>query len=287
MGPSAVAHPGGARLPAVARPCHDDRVPVLPGAEPFSCEGGDVAVLLCHGFTGCPQSLRPWAEHLAAEGLTVRVPRLPGHGTSWQELNLTRWPDWYAAVERELLALAATHRAVVVGGRSMGGALALLLAQRHPGAVAGLALVNPAVRLTDRRFAALPLARRLTPSLAGIGSDIRRQDVTELAYDRTPLHALASTLRMYAEVERDLPQVTQPLLLMRSAVDHVVPTSSPRLVLAKVSSTDVTDVVLHDSYHVATLDNDAPVVFARTAAFARRVGAAPAPATTGSRGRST
>ena len=148
MGPSGVAHPGGARLPAVARPCHDDRVPVLPGAEPFSCERGDVAVLLCHGFTGCPQSLRPWAEHLAAEGLTVRVPRLPGHGTSWQELNLTRWPDWYAAVERELLALAATHRAVVVGGLSMGGALALLLAQRHPGAVAGLALVNPAGTVT-------------------------------------------------------------------------------------------------------------------------------------------
>lgn len=243
----------------------------MSGAEAFSHDGGDVAVLLCHGFTGCPQSLRGWAEHLAGEGFTVRVPRLPGHGTTWQDLNVTRWPDWYAAVERELLALASSHRAVVVGGLSMGGALALRLAQHRPNEVAGLALVNPAVRLTDRRLRALPLIRRLTPSIAGIGNDIRRPGVTELAYDRTPLHALASTLELYADVERDLPQVTQPMVVFRSAVDHVVPTSSPELVLARVSSCDLSDVVLHNSFHVATLDGDASVIFTGTAAFARRI----------------
>ena len=250
----------------------------MPGAEAYSHDGGDVAVLLCHGFTGCPQSLRPWAEHLASAGFTVRVPRLPGHGTTWQQLNVTRWPDWYAAVERELLALAASHRAVVVGGLSMGGALALRLAQHHPVDVAGLALVNPAVRLTDRRLAALPLVRRLTPSIAGFGSDIRTPGVTELAYDRTPLHALASTLQLYADVERDLPQVTQPMVVFRSSVDHVVPTSSPELVLARVSSCDLTDVELLKSFHVATLDEDAPLIFAGTVAFARRVTAEPATA---------
>lgn len=251
----------------------------MPGAEAYSHDGGDVAVLLCHGFTGCPQSLRPWAEHLAAEGFTVRVPRLPGHGTTWQQLNVTRWPDWYGAVERELLTLAASHQAVVVGGLSMGGALALRLAQQHPGAVAGLVLVNPAVRLTDRRLVALPLLRRLIPSIPGVGSDICTPGVTELAYDRTPLHALASTLQLYADVERDLPQVTQPMVVFRSAVDHVVPTSSPELVLARVSSCDLTDVPLLSSFHVATLDEDAPVIFAGSAAFARRVTAVPAAAT--------
>ena len=56
-------------------------MPVLPGAEPFRHEGGEVGVLLCHGFTGSPQSLRPWAEYLAERGLTVALPLLPGHGT--------------------------------------------------------------------------------------------------------------------------------------------------------------------------------------------------------------
>ena len=66
-------------------------MPVLPGAEPFLHDGSDeIGMLLCHGFTGSPQSLRPWGEHLAAEGLTVRCPRLPGHGTDWREMNRTR-----------------------------------------------------------------------------------------------------------------------------------------------------------------------------------------------------
>ena len=61
---------------------------VLPGAEPFAADGGEVGVVLSHGFTGTPQSLRPWAEHLAAAGLTVRLPRLPGHRTRWQDLDV-------------------------------------------------------------------------------------------------------------------------------------------------------------------------------------------------------
>ena len=96
-------------------------MPVLPGAEPFEHAGGDVGVLLVHGFTGCPQSMRPWAEHLAAEGFTVSLPRLPGHGTRWQDLNLTRWTDWYAEAERALDALRRTCSTVFVMGLSMGG----------------------------------------------------------------------------------------------------------------------------------------------------------------------
>jgi len=75
-------------------------VPVLPGAEPFAHDGSsDIGVLLCHGFTGTPQSLRPWGDHLAAEGFTVRCPLLPGHGTRWQDLNRTGWHDWYGRLD--------------------------------------------------------------------------------------------------------------------------------------------------------------------------------------------
>ena len=77
-------------------------MPIVAGAEPFHHDGGLTGVLLCHGLTGSPASTRPWAEVLSAAGLTVDVPRLPGHGTIWQELNTTRWPDWFSAVERAL-----------------------------------------------------------------------------------------------------------------------------------------------------------------------------------------
>lgn len=245
-------------------------MPILPGAESFRDDGGDVAVLLIHGFTGTPQSLRDWAEHHAAAGLTVRLPRLPGHGTSWQELNRTRWPDWYAAVERELLDLAREHR-VVVAGLSMGGALALRLAEEHPDLVAGLVLVNAAVLSEDRRLALLPVLRHLVPSFPAIGNDIRKQGPTELAYDRTPLHAAWSVTRLFSTVSADLARVTAPLLILSSTEDHVVPPSSSAAIRDGVSSADVRFVELADSYHVATLDHDAPLVFEESLAFAQRV----------------
>ncbi len=106
-------------------------MPVMPGAEPFHHDGGSVGVLLCHGFTGTPQSLRPWAEHLAAAGLTVALPRLPGHGTTLAEANLTHWEDWYAELDRPLAQLRERCDEVFVMGLSMGGTLAIRLAELH------------------------------------------------------------------------------------------------------------------------------------------------------------
>jgi carboxylesterase len=246
-------------------------VPVLPGAEPIAYDGDRVGVLLCHGFTGNPSSLAPWARRLADDGRTVRVPRLPGHGTTWHEMNRTRWDDWYAVVEAALVDLRGRCDQVVVGGLSMGGALALRLAERRGADVAGLVLVNPAVVLTDPRLRLLPVLKRVMGSLPGIASDIAKPGAVELAYDRTPLAALHSSIQGYKQVVRDLPQVTQPLLLLHSPQDHVVPLKSSSTVLSRVSSKDVTEVLLHRSYHVATLDHDAETIEQLSSEFIERV----------------
>ena len=245
-------------------------MPVFPGAEPFSADGGRTAALLLHGFTGSPKSMRPWAEHLAAAGLTVRVPRLPGHGTTWQELNRTTWEDWYAVVERELLDLTSSGHDVVVCGLSMGGTLATRLAEEHGQQVQGLVLVNPVYAVHDVRLRALPLLKHVLPSLPGISNDIKKPGQDEGAYDRTPLKALHSQTKLWDVVVRDLPRVTQPVLLMRSAEDHVVPPLSAEVFTARVSSSDVTDVVLENCFHVATIDHDAPQIFDESLAFITR-----------------
>ena len=98
----------------------------------FSHDGNDVGVVLCHGFTGAPGSMRAWADHLVAEGYSVRLPLLPGHGTRWQDANRTTFDDWLGAVTAAVQDLASTCRAVVVAGLSMGGTLALRLAELHP-----------------------------------------------------------------------------------------------------------------------------------------------------------
>ncbi|MEU9729983.1 alpha/beta fold hydrolase [Streptomyces sp. NPDC048002] len=246
-------------------------MPVLPGAEPYRHEGGEVSVLLCHGFTGSPQSLRPWAEYLAARGLTVSLPLLPGHGTRWEDLQLTGWQDWYAEVDRELTALRERSSYLFVVGLSMGGALALRLAAKHGDAIDGVVVVNPANKVHGAAARALPVARHLVRSTKGIASDIAKEGSEEVGYDRVPLHAAHSLRNFLRRVDGELPQVTQPLLLLHSPQDHVVPPADSARVLGRVSSTDVTEIVLEQSYHVATLDHDADRIFAESHAFMTRL----------------
>ncbi|MDQ0911316.1 carboxylesterase [Streptomyces canus] len=245
-------------------------MPVLPGAEPFRHEGGEAGVLLCHGFTGSPQSLRPWAQHLAEHGLTVSLPLLPGHGTRWQDMALTGWQDWYAEVDRELRALSERCTSVFVAGLSMGGTLALRLAAKHGDAVSGVVVVNPANRMHGLAPYALPVARHFVRTAPGIASDIAKEGSVELGYDKVPLHAAHSLRTFFRQVDGELPQVTQPLLVLRSAQDHVVPPADSARVLSRVSSTDVTEIVLEQSYHVATLDHDAERIFDESLAFIGR-----------------
>ncbi|QES58799.1 esterase [Streptomyces venezuelae] len=246
-------------------------VPVLPGAEPFRHEGGEVGVLLCHGFTGSPQSLRPWAEYLAGRGLTVSLPLLPGHGTRWQDMQLTGWQDWYAEVDRALRELLERCAQVFVFGLSMGGALTLRLAAKHGDAISGIVLVNPANKVHDPLAVTLPVTKHLIRSTPGIASDIAKPGSEEVGYDRVPTRAAHSLKKFLQLVDAELPQVTQPMLLLHSPQDHVVPPVDSARVLARVSSTDVTETLLEQSYHVATLDHDAERIFADSYAFIGRL----------------
>jgi carboxylesterase len=240
---------------------------VLPGAEPYRADGGRIGVLLSHGFTGSPASMRPWGEDLAARGLTVRVPLLPGHGTTWQQMNHTTWQDWYGHLDRELDALRAECDHVVVAGLSMGGALALRLAEQRPGDVDAVVVVNPAIDSGDPRLRLVPLLQWVVPSLDAIGGDIKKPGVEEVAYDRTPLKALASMRRLWRDVRTNLSAIDCPVLFFRSVDDHVVDARSLAAVRDGLRPGLGTFVTLEDSYHVATLDHDAPRIFERSAAF--------------------
>jgi carboxylesterase len=252
----------------------------MPGAEPFAFPGsgpeGRTGVLLVHGFTGTPMSMRPWGEHLAAEGFTVRCPLLPGHGTRWQDCNASTHEQWTTAVGDAFDALAAECDRVFVAGLSMGGTLATRLAEVRPDDVAGLLLVNPAL-LTQRLDAKLlPLIARLTGSWAPIARDIKKAGVTELAYPKLPTRAMMQLRRLWAATRADLPRVTTPVIVFHSAEDHVVEPINSRILLDSVSSADTTEVVLRDSYHVATLDNDATLIFEGSVDWIRaRVPASP------------
>ena len=241
--------------------------PVLPGAEPYSATGDARGALVLHGFTGNPQSMRGLALVLADAGFTVEMPLLPGHGTDVADMVPTRWEDWSAAAEAAYLDLAARSDAVVVVGLSMGGMLAVWLAEHHP-EIAALALVNPMVAPPDGDTVGFVQAMidngdELAP---GVGSDIALEGSVESAYAELPLQAALSLFAAATEVESALESVTCPVLLFTSTQDHVVDPKSSALLVERAKG-PVEQVVLERSYHVATLDYDKDEIESRTAEF--------------------
>ena len=250
--------------------------PILPGAEPSSHLGGPLGVLVLHGFTGSPQSVRPQAEALAEAGYSVDLPLWPGHGTSVEDLIPTRWSDWSEAAEAALGALARRCQAVALFGLSMGGTLACWLAERHP-EIRGLCLVNPFIDPPAESFrdvlrGALQGGTEVFP---GVGSDIARAGRVELAYPETPVAAVLSLFDGIDAVAADLAAIACPVLVFTSRHDHVVPSSSGDVLCARVSG-PVERVWLEDSYHVATLDHAEAEITHRALSFTAAVlGGAP------------
>lgn len=243
---------------------------ILTGAEPQSWAGGPDGVLVVHGFTGTPQSMRPLAEAFAAAGFTVELPLLPGHGTSVDDMLPTSWTDWSAAADAAYAALAARCRSVVVAGLSMGGTLTLWLATRHP-EIRGIVCVNPAAAPNpDVRGLVQMLIDGGDATMPGIASDVAAPGVTELAYDTVPLRPLASLLDAVVALGEEYAACAVPMLLCTSPQDHVV-TPSDSDHLAEAWGGAVERLTLPNSYHVATLDLDRGELEAAAVAFARRV----------------
>ncbi len=235
-------------------------------AQPFNAGRGRISVLFLHGFNSSPHALREWAKLTADAGYRVSLPRLPGHGTTWRELQVTRWRDWYDAAERELLTLAAETDQVFVAGHSMGGSLALRLAAHHQDTVAGLALVNPGL-LAYPLHRLLPFASLVLGRIPSRTHDVAQPGTLRHGYDQTPLRPAASLFQLFADVRASLDLVICPTLVFKSGADHVIPAPSADYLSTHLSSDEVTVRELARSYHVATLDYDREQIFTETLDF--------------------
>lgn len=243
---------------------------VLPEAEPLSADGGPVGCLAIHGFTGNPSSMRSIAEAMAAAGHAVEMPRLPGHGTTVEDMNTTSWVDWTAEVEGAYQRLADRCEHVVAMGLSMGGTLTAWIAAEHP-EIAGIVLINAAAEPDDDMRAALQgMLDGGDEYMDGIGSDVADPEVTESAYAKVPLAPLVSMLDALAALQDRLAGITAPALIMTSPQDHVVaPSASDHL--AATLGGPVERVTLERSYHVATIDLDRDLIVERITEFVARV----------------
>ena len=242
-------------------------VSAIPGSEPFHLDGGNVAVLMIHGFTGSPLSVKPWAEALHKSGVSVRVPLLPGHGRTWQEMNETKWQGWFAEVEENFNDLKKKYSQIFVAGFSMGGALALHLAQLRGREIEGLILINPSIQ--DRRpiMSLVPVLKYFVPSVGGRGTDVAAPNPPRHSYGRTPLKALHSLQDLWRDVGANLDKVEAPLMIGYSINDHVVDPINSQIVIDNVSSVDIREVIFERSFHNVALDYDLDILSSESLSF--------------------
>jgi carboxylesterase len=238
---------------------------VLPGAEAYEADAGPLGVVLLHGFGGSPGSLRGAAAWFRARDVSVRLPRLPGHGTSADDLARTRWKDWADEAGRALTALRERCERVAVLGHSMGAALALHLAAQRPDDVSALALANPYLR--DRRLMLVPIGRWLVKSTSAHATDSSNGARDPGRYDRRPVAAIVTLRDFLGVVDRELPRVRAPIAIFTSAVDHEIPAGSAERILARVASERTERIECRNSFHALPLDRDAPMFFERSLAF--------------------
>ena len=232
-----------------------------------SGKNAHIGVLLVHGFTGAPPSMRPWGEFLHSKGYTVRVPLLPGHGSKPEDLNEVKWQEWPAKVIHELNELQKTCDTIFLIGLSMGGGTVLNVATTHNAAIKGLILVNPWIHLKGVTVEVSFLVSRLRKMRASVGNDIKRPGITEWGYDATPMRGVHQALKMLRITRKNLAAVKVPVQLFHSVEDHTLPVSNTEIILAEIGSKDKTRIELVDSYHVATLDYDQELIFQNSLTF--------------------
>lgn len=228
--------------------------------DPFFFDGGPVGVLLIHGFTGAPTEMRPMGEYLAARGLTVAGVRLPGHGTTPEELAHTTRDEWIAACETELAKLRARCQTLFVGGLSLGALLALWLGAHHDD-LAGLILLAPAVKVRDWRMRFTPIARyfiKYSPVDPTAESDLEDPEALDRVwcYDTRPIAAAAEVYALQRWVQRALPRIRQPVLIIQGRGDRALTPDAAQFTYERIGSGDKTLIWLEHSGHNILVDGE-------------------------------
>ena len=224
-------------------------------------------VILVHGFTGTPASMRPWAHYFNERGYTVSVPLMPGHGTSWHDLNKVRWEQWPQRVQEEINAMKKKCTRIFIAGLSMGGGNSLYVAARNQESISGLILVNPMIHIPGMQVKFIHIISRIQKARESVGDDIKKPGVTEWGYDALPLRGVAQLYKYLKQARAGLPSIKTPTLLFHSVDDHILPVSNTEIIMNELGASDKRRFELANSYHVATLDYDAETIFENSRIF--------------------
>ena len=242
---------------------------IMEGAETFLLEGNNgKAVLLLHGYTGTTAEMRPLGNHLHSLGYTVLCPRLPGHGTSVEDLNETVASQWVAAAKLGYAILAKQYSKIYVAGLSMGALLAIVIAATEK--VEKAALLATPIFLQDKRAPFLPILRYFIHYLPKHKRNYHEMQKYCQAYDRMPTKPLTSLFALIKTCKKELVQkITVPCLVLQSKIEHTVNPKSAQYIYDHLGTAKDAKKLLwfEKSGHILTLDLEHEKVFQAVADF--------------------
>ncbi len=227
----------------------------------------EIGVLLIHGYTGSPSAMRPWAEYLNQKGYTVRVPLLPGHGRKPEDLNEINWQQWPEKVESEMAELLRNCTKIFICGFSMGGGTTLYIATKYSSKLSGIILVNPMIHIPFVGPKLAFLFSCIKKFRNSSGDDIKRPGVTQGGYNSMSTKGIYQILQMLKYTRAHLHNINVPMQLFHSVDDHTLPVSNTEIIMKGVGSRTKQRIELTNSFHVATLDYDAEVIFENSRIF--------------------
>jgi len=264
---------------------------------------GDTAVLLLHGLYSNPNEMSPLGKELEKSGYHVRIPHLQGYSVCAEDVldrhfASSPWEVWYAQVEKEFDELRQHYRQVVVGGLCIGADLSLhLAAQRGAQVAAVLALATtlyydgwgipwysfllPLGYYTPLRHIytyreRFPFGLKNPRVRARVERDMREKEVSAAGASNLPLNGIYQAQRLIATIKKELPRVVSPTLVIHSREDDVASLRSADEVYGGIQAELRRKIVLEDSYHIITLDNERRQVAAESLNFlAQALGPSP------------
>ncbi len=222
----------------------------------FTYTRGDIACYLIHGFTGDTCDIYELGEYLAKHNYSVRADLLPGHGTNSKDLRSIPHHLWSATVREGYQQMLEEFEKVFVIGLSMGGSLALYLAEQFP--LAGVITLSAPVQLQRWQIRSLPIIGAFTDTIVkGLGFGNGHYS----GYDRYPVQSTKELVRLLSGINSELEKVTAPIRIFHSMADRVIPIRNAYAIAREISSEDVQLKIYRKSGHLLTTDIEKVRVF--------------------------
>jgi len=242
--------------------------------KPLRPRGG---VVLSHGYMAAPLEIRKLAEFLFAQGYAVYGVRLRGHGTSPYDLGETPWEEWYESFNRGYAVIKTLTDRIILGGFSTGGCMALIAAARKGRKVQAAFSICAPLQIRKYGFRLIPSIVTLNTLLKRIGQNRTEWEYVEnepenkhINYNRNPLTGVRELVEAIDEMERVLPEVDIPTVVIQASKDPTVHPASAQVIFDKLSSKHKELTVFERDRHGIVNHEGREDVFARLDQFLTR-----------------